>query len=1004
MALGVFSAWTYIPASPQSAASLPVVGPGGWPAAGRDANAETRLLGIAVASSQIVQSSSPKLEPARIIEDSLPPGESRTYSLDVPAGQFVRVEILRRDTDMKLAVVTPEGVRIGRPQLQRLCWTTTAAGTYQVEVQSPPAGYKPVQYAIVVSEQRPSLAGDEGTVRAQQKLLDGVKLEGGRAEERQQALAAFEEAQRLSHDSGDVKGECDALLLQSDLVFNLGDLNRASSTAGQAMQLAHQAGDHWLEAEGLANLTRVKLDEQHFDESLYTGNHAIELYQGVHDRQGEHVVLENLAAVYGAFGEYGTATELLERVLAFARATGNQEGELYTLSSLASANRELGNLQEALTYKKQALEVARAAGLTKVEGFFLADLGVIQEDLGQLDLAMESYRASLAFSQRVGSTWREARARHLIGVLYQRQGNHAAAREWVEASLPGLRAAKQTGEEASALADLARIDRSEGNLSAAEAHIEAALDLYEATRRRIPTEELRASFVAGQFKNYELAVDVQMELHRAQPGAGFDRVAFATSERARAKSLLDLLQRGSQDLNADADPKLLERQEALEADLKKASEQQLSLLGRQHTRDEVSRAEAEVGHLIQALTSARAETRASSQRLSSIAPPHTISVADVQRSLLDDDTALVEYFMGEARSFAWIVTRSSLRVVGLPGRKRIESLARAAYKQLSTNSPARGAAVLSLSRLVVTPVERGLPKRILVVPDGILHYIPFGALALSTGELLIARHTVVCLPSASTLEAIRRTSASRERASQLAAILADPVYSEDDPRVPRRSRFTGKTAFSTREIVQRSASEVGLLRFDRLYASRKEANIIRALAANEPVLRALDFDASRETAMGTDVAGARIIHFAAHGLLNPSHPELSGLVLSLVDEQGRRRNGFLSMRDVFDLRLRADLVVLSACETALGADVRGEGLVGLTRAFMYAGSPRVVASLWKVPDLATAELMKRFYQGLLGKKLAAAAALREAQLAIRGDPRWKAPYYWAGFTLQGEWK
>jgi CHAT domain-containing protein len=855
-----------------------------------------------------------------------------------------------------------------------------------------------------VSEQRPSLASDEGVVRAQQKLLDGVKLQGGTAEEREQALAAFKEAQRLSHDSGDVKGECDALLLESDLVYNLGNLSGASSTAGQAMQFAQQAGDRWLEAEGLANLARVKLEEQRFDESLNTGNRAIALYQTVRDRQGEHVVLENLAAVYGAFGEYGMATELLERVLAFARATGNQEGELYTLSSLAGANRELGNLQKALTYQKRALEIARAAGLTRVEGFFLADLGVIQEGLGQLDLAMESYRASLAFSQRVGSSWREARARYLIGVLYQRQGNHAAAREWVEASLPGLRAAKQTGQEASALADLARIDRSEGNLTAAEAHIEAALDLYEATRSRIPTEELRASFVAGQFKNYELAVEVQMELHGAQPDAGFDRVAFGTSERARAKSLLDLLGRGSQDLNADADPKLLERQEALEADLKKASEQQLLLLAREHTKDEVLRAEMEVGHLMQALTSARAETRASSPRLSSIAPSHTISVADVQRDLMDDDTALVEYFLGEARSFAWIVTRSSLRVIELAGRNRIESKARAAYKQLSTNSPARGVAVLSLSRLVLSPVEQSLPKRILIVPDGILDYIPFAALALSTGELLITRHTVVCLPSASTLEAIRRTSESRERASQLAAILADPVYSEDDPRVRRPPRLAGKTAPSRLEIVERSASEVGLLHFDRLYASRGEANIIRTLAANEPVLRALDFDASRETAIGTNVADARIVHFAAHGLLNPNHPELSGLVLSLVDEQGRGRNGFLSMRDVFDLRLRADLVVLSACETALGANMRGEGMVGLTRAFMYAGSPRVVASLWKVPDLATAELMKRFYQGLLGRKLAAAAALREAQLAIRNDPRWKAPYYWAGFTLQGEWK
>src|SRR5262249_35319668 len=297
-----------------------------------------------------------------------------------------------------------------------------------------------------------------------------------------------------------------------------------------------------------------------------------------------------------------------------------------------------------------------------------------------------------------------------------------------------------------------------------------------------------------------------------------------------------------------------------------------------------------------------------------------------------------------------------------------------------------------------------LPQRILIVPDGILHYIPFGALPLTTGELLLARHNVIYLPSASALQVVRRGYGNRAGGTELAAILADPVYGRDDPRVPNHSRARPQPSQQSSDMVERSAKEVGLLHFDRLYASRREAAFIRSLAGREPVLSATGFDATREAAMGPDVAKARIIHFAVHGLLNPNHPELSGLVLSLVDSQGRPRNGFLTMHDVLDLRLSADLVVLSACETALGKEVRGEGLMGMTRGFMYAGTPRVVASLWKVPDVATAELMSRFYQGLLVRKLPAAAALREAQLEIRRDPRWKSPYYWAGFTLQGEWK
>jgi CHAT domain-containing protein len=166
----------------------------------------------------------------------------------------------------------------------------------------------------------------------------------------------------------------------------------------------------------------------------------------------------------------------------------------------------------------------------------------------------------------------------------------------------------------------------------------------------------------------------------------------------------------------------------------------------------------------------------------------------------------------------------------------------------------------------------------------------------------------------------------------------------------------------------------------------------------------LDFRANRTTATSGELGRYRVIHFATHALLNSQHPELSGLVLSLVDERGRPQNGFLQAHEIYNLKLNADLVVLSACQTALGQDVRSEGFIGITRGFMYAGAPRVVASLWKVSDQATGELMRRFYEGMLTRKLSPSAALRRAQLALSKDPDYAHPYYWAGFTLQGEWK
>jgi len=279
---------------------------------------------------------------------------------------------------------------------------------------------------------------------------------------------------------------------------------------------------------------------------------------------------------------------------------------------------------------------------------------------------------------------------------------------------------------------------------------------------------------------------------------------------------------------------------------------------------------------------------------------------------------------------------------------------------------------------------------------------------------LIADHEIVSLPSASSLAALRRDLAGRAPAQKTVAVIADPVFEESDERIKKNG---GNVATpndkqaergGAEQEVSRSALEVGAAdpqqRLQRLIFSRREADEITALAPAGMSFKALDFNANRATALGPDLSRYRIIHFATHGLLNSLHPELSGVVLSLVDEEGRSQDGFLRLHDIYNLKLGADLVVLSACKTGLGKDIKGEGLVGLTRGFLYAGAPRVVASLWKVDDRATAELMKLFYQRMLRDGLRPAAALRRAQIDMQKQPRWAAPYYWAGFTLQGEWK
>jgi len=330
------------------------------------------------------------------------------------------------------------------------------------------------------------------------------------------------------------------------------------------------------------------------------------------------------------------------------------------------------------------------------------------------------------------------------------------------------------------------------------------------------------------------------------------------------------------------------------------------------------------------------------------------------------------------------------------------------------------------------PVAKQLRgKRLVVVADGALHYVPFAVLsipaAIGPAVPLAAEHEIITLPSASVLAALRHERLSRKPGTKMVAVLADPVFDRGDIRVKtiaasnqKQGTSSARAADDTSEgadeesgslaNLTRSASDVGWeqrngeVYLPRLQFTRQEANEITALAPVGQSFKALDFKASRATAVSPNLANYRIVHFATHALLNNQHPELSGLVLSMVNEEGKQQNGFVDLEDIYNLDLPAELVVLSGCETALGKKIEGEGLVGLTRGFMYAGATRVMASLWKIDDRATAEFMRHFYTALLGKKMRPAAALRAAQLEMRNDQRWSSPYYWAAFQIQGEWK
>jgi CHAT domain-containing protein len=642
---------------------------------------------------------------------------------------------------------------------------------------------------------------------------------------------------------------------------------------------------------------------------------------------------------------------------------------------------------------------------------------------------LDYYSQALALHRTVGDPRLLATALRNIGDLHRQSGEYQKALDYFNEGLQMSRGIGDRRNEAGILALVASLERDRGNLAAARQRIEEALIAFESLRASVKSHQLRASFLATVRKYYGFEIDVLMRLHKQNPSEGFDAAALDASERSRARSFLELLGEAQIEIRQGVDPALIERERMLRQSISDKAERQLRMLSGKHTQEQAAGAAKEIDALTTEYDQLQGRIRETSPRYAALTQPVPLGAKAIQQQVLDDDTVLLEYALGDEKSFLWAVTPARIKSVELPKRSEIEQAARRVHdlstarnKQVPNETIEQrrvrleradaecATASSTLGQMLLGPIAAELKnKRLVIVSDGILQYVPFAALpnpVAADAHPLILDNEIVSLPSASVLAVIRQETAKRKPADKALAVLADPVFSTSDPRV-QLSGSQGAATIEPNSVAadaKRSAAESGLGDLDRLRFSRQEADEITRLAAEKMKLKAVDFAANRPLATSGEIGQYRIVHLAAHGLINNEHPELSGVVLSLVDQQGRPQNGFLRLYDIYNLKLAADLVVLSACQTALGKEINGEGIVGMTRGFMYAGAPRVVASLWRIDDRATAELMKRFYGAMLGESLRPAQALRTAQISMWKEKRWQSPYYWAAFTLQGEWK
>jgi len=861
-------------------------------------------------------------------------------------------------------------------------------------------------------EQALDLMPTGGDRMVQVDTLTGLGVLQDAMGHKREALALFERVLPLYRELGSIAGEGSTYHNLGAIHWSLGERQAALDNFERALPLRLAANNPTGQARTLSNLGLLHNTSGEPQEALQCYREALAIWKRTGDRAGEASTLHNLGMVYADMGNPIQALALLGQALETRHALEDRRGEAITLNSIGTLQAGLGATQEALDTLGRALPLDRETRNRLGEAVALRGLGLLDERGGRLDEALQQYDQALAIARDIGSKLDAAATLRRIGGARMARGDTQGARAALEESLALSGEIEERNGEAEALYALARLDRDGGDLERARAEAESSVDRVETQRTRVLADALRSSYLASHQDEYALLTDVMMRQHEREPQAGHAAEALATSERARARGLLDLLAEGQADIRRGVDPDLLAREHTLQMEINSRESYRGRLRGTGAPTGDIAAVQSDVDRLLGEYATVRGMIRAASPRYAALTQPAALDLGALRRDLIDPGTVVLEYALGEERSYLWVIDAEGIDSHILPPRATIEEAARRLHDLLAEGprraleAPTRIAAA-DLSRILIGPTAGALGKRRLVfVPDGALYYVPFAALPdlrpSSGGESppLIRDHEIVSLPSLSVALSLRQEDTTRRPPPGLVAILADPVLDAADPRLPGGIARAGQPPPAD---LLRSAGESGIDHLARLPYTRREAQAIRAAAAGGEVLTALDFDASRETATGGRIDAYRIVHFATHGLLNTRSPELSGIVLSLFDADGRPRDGFLRVQDLYNLELRAELVVLSSCSTALGQEVRGEGLLGLVRGFMYAGAPRVVASLWDVRDEATAELMTRFYRGMLRDGLRPAAALRAAQVSMLSDERWSQPHAWAGFTLQGEW-
>jgi CHAT domain-containing protein/tetratricopeptide (TPR) repeat protein len=899
------------------------------------------------------------------------------------------------------------------------------ANNFERQVQAPDA--------LTLARQALQLAQKSEYREGEARALHAVGNAYDRMGSREEAIRAFKTSAGISRSlRSDYQLGVTLYSLGMDF-YRSRQYDPALRDLEESRQILTRLGDLSLAVKALINISYSWEDQGEVAKTLQACEEARSLSSSLHDPRVDAIVHFCFGNIAQSRGEWGVARQEFEQALKINQQLKDVLNQAYVRQALGSAYFNLGDTDTALSEYTQALEANPDALDLRIN--LLTNIGWVHQSQGDPQSALSYYQKALslhdpkksrgtvdltlhdagvaytsmgrpqeglkslqrALKLRTDSNIRRAQAVTLleIGTAYSRLGDARQAEGFFRDALTLARTVENTSLQAECLFRWAALESSEGKLSPALEKIKESLGIVESLRSTVLSNKLKTTFFASKRAYYELYMDILMRLEEAHSG-NYREQALEASERARARALLDLLAEGHINVRQGISSQLKQRESELQAKLSDLQQK----IGKA-AKGQEDALERQLDELQADLEDLGSQIRTQYQHYAEVRYPTPLSAKEIQ-GLLDDRTALLQYFTGRNGSFLFVVTRQGLKSYRLPPREDLAIQVTAFRRALRERGRRQYGRYQELAtRLyaeLIAPADGSLrlKDRLLIAPDGPLYFLPFEALLADTkmreGQsyknlpYLLRRFSVSYIPSASVLKGLRapRPMLSKVRTPKRFIGFADPVIPAVVPAVVDITR--GQMTDSSSPGLQ------------RLTESGKEVEKIAALYPKTDVALYTGMFATEDRVKDNgDLKTARQIDFATHGIVNEARPELSSL--ELTPSPGS--DGKLTVYEIFNLQLGADLVTLSACETGLGAEVSGEGIIGLTRAFFYAGAKSLVVSLWPVADRSTSDLIFSFYH-YLGSSNDKAEALRRAKLAMIQSGTYSEPYYWAPFILSGE--